>query len=41
MPGARLGSTSYAEYHARADVPSVVDPAQLGRVARVVVQWLR
>jgi Zn-dependent M28 family amino/carboxypeptidase len=41
LPGARLGSTSYAEYHSAADVPSVVDPAQLGRVARVVVQWLR
>ena len=41
MPGARLGSTSYAGYHSPADVPSVVDPAQLERVAHVVVQWLR
>jgi Zn-dependent M28 family amino/carboxypeptidase len=41
LPGARLGSTPYAGYHSAADVPSVVDAAQLGRVARVVVQWLR
>ena len=41
MPGARLGSTSYAAYHSPDDVPSVVVPAQLERVARVVVQWLR
>ena len=41
LPGARLGSTSYAEYHSADDVPSVVDPAQLERTARVVVAWLR
>jgi aminopeptidase YwaD len=41
LPGARLGSTSYDEYHTAQDVPSVVDPAQLGRTARVVVSWLR
>ena len=41
MPGARLGSTSYAAYHSAQDVPSVVEPAQLERTARVVVEWLR
>jgi Iap family predicted aminopeptidase len=41
MPGARLGSTSYAEYHSADDVPTVVDPAQLERAARVMVEWLR
>jgi aminopeptidase YwaD len=41
MPGVRLGSTPYAGYHSAGDVPSVVDPAQLGRTARVVVEWLR
>jgi aminopeptidase YwaD len=40
MPGARLGSTSYAAYHSADDVPAVVDPAQLERTARVVVEWL-
>ena len=41
MPGARLGSTSYAAYHSPEDVPSVVDPAQLERTARLLVAWLR
>ncbi len=41
MPGARLGSTSYAGYHSPDDVPSVVDPAQLERTARLLVAWLR
>ena len=41
MPGARLGSTSYVEYHTAQDLPSVVDAAQLERTARVVVTWLR
>ena len=41
MPGARLGSTSYAEYHSADDVPSVVEPAQLERTARVLMEWLR
>ena len=41
LPGARLGSTSYAEYHKPTDLPSVVDPAQLERTARLVVAWLR
>lgn len=40
LPGARLGSTPYAAYHSAADVPSVVDPAQLERTARLVVAWL-
>ena len=41
LPGARLGSTSYVEYHTAQDLPPVVDPAQLRRTARVVVEWLR
>jgi aminopeptidase YwaD len=40
LPGVRLGSTPYAAYHSAADVPSVIDPAQLGRTARIVVAWL-
>jgi hypothetical protein len=41
MPGARLGSTSYAAYHSADDVPSVVNPTQLERTARIIVAWLR
>ena len=41
LPGVRLGSTPYSEYHSADDVPSVVDPAQLERTARIVVAWLR
>jgi Zn-dependent M28 family amino/carboxypeptidase len=40
LPGVRLGSTPYAGYHSAADVPSVVDRAQLERTARIVVAWL-
>ena len=40
LPGIRLGGTSYAAYHSAADVPSVVDPAQLRRTARLLVAWL-
>jgi aminopeptidase YwaD len=40
MPGARLGSTPYAGYHSAGDVPSVVDPAQLERVGRLLLAWL-
>ena len=40
LPGARLGSTPYAGYHSAADVPSVVDPAQLGRTGRILLGWL-
>jgi aminopeptidase YwaD len=40
LPGARLGSTPYAAYHSAADVPSVIDPAQLARTAQLVVAWL-
>lgn len=40
LPGARLGSTSYAAYHSPADRPGVVDPAQLGRTGRLLVAWL-
>jgi Zn-dependent M28 family amino/carboxypeptidase len=41
LPGVRLGSTPYAAYHSAADVPSVVDLAQLERTARLLVAWLR
>lgn len=40
LPGARLGSTSYAGYHSPADVPAVVQPAQLERVGRIVLEWV-
>lgn len=40
MPGARLGSTPYAGYHSAGDVPSVVNPAQLERVGRLLLAWL-
>ena len=38
---ARLGSTSYAEYHSSDDRPSVVDERQLGRTGRLLWAWLR
>ncbi|GAB6984573.1 hypothetical protein JCM10369A_10970 [Nocardioides pyridinolyticus] len=41
VPAARLGSTDYDEYHSADDLPRVVDPAQLGRVGRVLMAWLR
>lgn len=41
LPGARLGSTSYAAYHSSTDVPSVVSRDQLARTARTVLSWLR
>jgi aminopeptidase YwaD len=40
LPAARLGSTPYAGYHSPRDVPAVVERAQLGRTARVVLSWL-
>jgi Iap family predicted aminopeptidase len=40
LPGVRLGSTPYAGYHSAADVPSVVERAQLRRVARTVLAWV-
>jgi len=41
LPGVRLGSTPYAGYHSPADVPAVVEPAQLRRTGRVLLAWLR
>jgi hypothetical protein len=38
---ARIGSTPYAGYHSASDVPAVVDPAQLRRVGRVLLAWVR
>ncbi len=40
LPGARLGSTSYAGYHDPSDVPSVVQPDQLERTGRLLLAWL-
>ena len=40
LPGARLGSTSFAGYHSPGDTPSVIDREQLGRTARTVAAWL-
>jgi aminopeptidase YwaD len=41
MPGIRVGGTSYAGYHSPADLPTVVDRAQLSRTARLVLAWIR
>jgi hypothetical protein len=41
LPGVRLGSTPYAGYHNAADLPPVVNRAQLGRAGRTVLSWLR
>jgi len=41
MPGVRLGGTSYAAYHSPADLPAVVDRAQLRRTGRLAMAWLR
>jgi Zn-dependent M28 family amino/carboxypeptidase len=40
LPGLRIGSTPYAGYHSAADLPPVVEPAQLRRVGRLVISWL-
>jgi Zn-dependent M28 family amino/carboxypeptidase len=40
LPGARLGSTPYAAYHSAADLPGVVDRAQLERTGRLLLAWL-
>lgn len=40
LPGVRIGSTPYAEYHAAGDLPRVVARAQLSRVGWVVLAWL-
>jgi Zn-dependent M28 family amino/carboxypeptidase len=41
LPGARIGGTTYAQYHSARDLPPVVDVAQLGRSGRVLWAWLR
>lgn len=41
VPAARVGGTSYAEYHSAGDLPSVVDRGQLARVGRLLTAWLR
>ena len=41
IPSARVGSVPYAAYHSAADLPNVVDPAQLNRVGTIVWTWLQ
>jgi aminopeptidase YwaD len=41
MPGIRIGSTPYAGYHSAADLPPVVNRAQLERTGRLVLSWVR
>jgi Zn-dependent M28 family amino/carboxypeptidase len=41
LPAARVGSTPYAAYHSAADVPSVVNPAQLKRVGTLMWEWVQ
>jgi Zn-dependent M28 family amino/carboxypeptidase len=38
---ARIGSTPYAAYHSAADLPPVVNPAQLRRVGSLLWAWLQ
>jgi Zn-dependent M28 family amino/carboxypeptidase len=40
LPGIRIGSTPYAAYHSAADLPSVVNRAELARSGRLVLAWL-
>jgi aminopeptidase YwaD len=40
LPGLRVGSTPYAEYHSAADRPDVITPAQLRRTGQLVLTWL-
>lgn len=40
LPAARVGGTSYAAYHSAADLPVVVDRAQLARVGRLLTAWV-
>jgi aminopeptidase YwaD len=40
LPAARVGSTPYAAYHSAADVPTVVNPAQLKRVGLLLWEWM-
>lgn len=41
LPAARVGGADYDAYHSEADLPSVVRPAQLDRVGRLLSAWLR
>ena len=41
VPVSRVGGTPYAGYHSAGDVVAVVQPAQLGRVGRLMWAWLR
>jgi hypothetical protein len=40
LPAARVGGTSYAAYHSAADLPPVVQQAQLNRVGRLMWAWV-
>ena len=39
LPAARVGGTSYGAYHSAADLPAVIDRAQLARVGRLLLTW--
>jgi aminopeptidase YwaD len=40
IPAARVGGTPYAAYHSAADLPAVVQEAQLNRVGRLMWAWI-
>ena len=40
IPAARVGGTPYAAYHSAADLPGVVQEAQLNRAGRLMWAWL-
>ena len=40
IPAARVGGTPYAAYHSAADLPDVVQQAQLNRVGRLMWVWI-
>ena len=41
IPSARVGSVPYPAYHSAADLPKVVEPAQLNKVGTIVWTWLQ
>lgn len=41
IPAARLGGADFDGYHTADDLPRFVDPAQLSRMGRLVMAWLR
>lgn len=41
IAAARVGGASYAGYHSPADLPPVINVPQLGRVGRLMWEWMR